>query len=194
MKPIIRLCLFMLSVIVCTSLRAQSPANKAAALHHKLLAEMIAIPAPNFTLKNLDGNVVSLKDLKGKVIVLDFWSTWCVPCKKSFPAMQLAVNTYKNDPSVKFLFIHTWETTKTPVEDVKKYMAQSGFNFQVLMDLKDEAGRNAAVEAYGVSAIPAKFIIDKAGNIVFKLTGFTGTDADALKEISERINLAKNHK
>ena len=155
---------------------------------------MIAVPAPNFTLKDLDGNVVSLKDLKGKVIVLDFWSTWCVPCKKSFPAMQLAVNTYKNDPAVKFLFIHTWETTKIPVEDVKKYIAQSGFNFQVLMDLKNETGRNAVVEDYGVSAIPAKFVIDKAGNIVFKLTGFTGTDADALQEISERIALAKNHK
>lgn len=155
---------------------------------------MIAVPAPNFTLKDLDGKVVSLKDLKGKVIVLDFWSTWCVPCKKSFPAMQLAVNAYKNDPAVKFLFIHTWETTKTPVEDVKKYIAQSGFNFQVLMDLKNETGRNAAVEDYGVSAIPAKFIINKAGNIVFKLTGFTGTDADALQEISERITLAKNHK
>ena len=155
---------------------------------------MIAVPAPNFTLKDLDGNVVSLKDLKGKVIVLDFWSTWCVPCKKSFPAMQLAVNAYKNDSAVKFLFINTWETTKTPVEDVKKYFAQSGFNFQVLMDLKNETGRNAAVEDYGVSAIPAKFVIDKAGNIVFKLTGFTGTDADALNEISERITLAKNHK
>lgn len=195
MKPFFRLCLLaMLCVLACTSLRAQSPASKADSLHKKLLAEMISLPAPNFTLKDLDGNVVSLKDLKGKVIVLDFWSTWCVPCKKSFPAMQLAVNTYKNDPAVKFLFIHTWETTKTPVEDVKKYIAQSGFNFQVLMDLKDGAGHNAAVEDYGVSAIPAKFVIDKVGNIVFKLTGFTGTDAAALEEISERINLAKNHK
>ncbi|NII83073.1 MULTISPECIES: TlpA family protein disulfide reductase [unclassified Pedobacter] len=195
MIPFFRLCLLaMLSVLACTSLQAQPPANKADALHKKLLAEMISLPAPNFTLKDLAGNVVSLKDLKGKVIVLDFWSTWCVPCKKSFPAMQLAVNTYKNDLSVKFLFIHTWETSKTPVEDVKKYIAQSGFNFQVLMDLKDEAGRNAAVEDYGVIAIPAKFVIDKAGNIVFKLTGFTGTDAAALQEISERITLAKNHK
>lgn len=155
---------------------------------------MISVPAPNFILKDLDGNTVSIKDLKGKIIVLDFWSTWCVPCKKSFPAMQLAVNAYKNDPGVKFLFIHTWETTKTPVDDVKKYITQSGFKFEVLMDLKDASGHNAAVEAYSVSAIPAKFIIDKAGNIVFKLTGFTGTDDAALAEISERIMLAKTHK
>jgi cytochrome c biogenesis protein CcmG/thiol:disulfide interchange protein DsbE len=195
MKPFLRLCLLAsLCLFACISVSAQTAVNKADSLHNKLLSEIIGLPAANFTLKDLDGNTVSLKDLKGKVIVLDFWSTWCVPCKKSFPAMQLAVNAYKNDPAVKFLFIHTWETTKTPVEDVKKYIAQSGFNFQVLMDLKDEAGRNAAVEAYGVSAIPAKFIIDKAGNIVFKLTGFTGTDAAALQEISERITLAKNHK
>ncbi|WP_230150061.1 TlpA family protein disulfide reductase [Pedobacter sp. Bi27] len=195
MKSFLRLCLLAsLCLFARISVSAQTAVNKADSLHNKLLSEMIGLPAANFTLKDLDGNAVSLKDLKGKIVVLDFWSTWCVPCKKSFPAMQLAVNTYKNDPSVKFLFIHTWETTKTPVEDVKKYIAQSGFNFQVLMDLKDETGHNAAVEDYGVSAIPAKFIIDKAGNIVFKLTGFTGTDAAALQEISERINLAKNHK
>jgi cytochrome c biogenesis protein CcmG/thiol:disulfide interchange protein DsbE len=195
MKPFLRLCLVAsMCLFAYISVSAQSPVSKADSLHNKLLTEMIAVQAPNFSLKDLGGNTVSLKDLKGKVIVLDFWSTWCVPCKKSFPAMQLAVNSYKNDPSVKFLFIHTWETTKTPIEDVKKYIAQSGFNFQVLMDLKDGSGRNAAVEDYGVSAIPAKFVIDKTGNIVFKLTGFTGTDADALKEISERITLAKNHK
>lgn len=195
MKPFSRLCLLAsLCLFACISVSAQTAVNKADSLQNRLLSEMITVPAPNFTLKDLDGNVVSLKDLKGKIVVLDFWSTWCVPCKKSFPAMQLAVNTYKNDPSVKFLFIHTWETSKTPVEDVKKYIAQSGFNFQVLMDLKDGAGRNAAVEDYGVGAIPAKFVIDKAGNIVFKLTGFTGTDAAALQEISERIKLAKNRK
>ncbi|RLJ75044.1 TlpA family protein disulfide reductase [Pedobacter alluvionis] len=195
MKSFLRLCLLAsLCLFARVSVSAQTAVNKADSLHNKLLSEIIAVPAPNFTLKDLDGNVVSLKDLKGKVIVLDFWSTWCVPCKKSFPAMQLAVNAYKNDPSVKFLFIHTWETSKTPVEDVKKYIAKSDFNFQVLMDLKNEAGRNAAVEDYGVSAIPAKFVIDKTGKIIFKLTGFTGTDADALEEISERITLAKNHK
>ncbi|QDW25339.1 TlpA family protein disulfide reductase [Pedobacter sp. KBS0701] len=194
MKPFLGLCLLAsLCVLARISVSAQTAVNKVDSLHNRLLSEMIAVPAPNFTLKDLDGNVVSLKDLKGKVIVLDFWSTWCVPCKKSFPAMQLAVNAYKNDPSVKFLFIHTWETSKTPIEDVKKYLAQSGFNFQVLMDLKDGAGRNAAVEDYGVSAIPAKFVIDKAGKIIFKLTGFKGTDAAALEEISERITLAKNH-
>ncbi|RBQ09017.1 TlpA family protein disulfide reductase [Pedobacter miscanthi] len=193
MKLFLRLCL-LLCVFMPIELWAQMPAGRADSLHNKLLSEMISVPAPNFILKDLDGNTVSIKDLKGKIIVLDFWSTWCVPCKKSFPAMQLAVNAYKNDPGVKFLFIHTWETTKTPVDDVKKYITQSGFKFEVLMDLKDASGHNAAVEAYSVSAIPAKFIIDKAGNIVFKLTGFTGTDDAALAEISERIMLAKTHK
>ncbi|WP_316845464.1 TlpA disulfide reductase family protein [Pedobacter psychrodurus] len=194
MKPFLRLGLLaLLCLCICISASAQTAISKTDSLHNKLLTEMIKLPSPGFTLKDLDGNTVSLKDLKGKVIVLDFWSTWCVPCKKSFPAMQLAVNAYKNDPSVKFLFIHTWETTKTPVDDVKKYIAQSGFKFEVLMDLKDSAGHNAAVENYGVSAIPAKLIINQAGNIVFKLTGFTGTDAAALEEIAERINLAKKH-
>lgn len=148
--------------------------------------------AAPFILKDLQGSTVALKDLKGKVVVLDFWATWCVPCKKSFPAMQMAVNKYKNDPEVKFLFIHTWETSKTPVADAKKYIDNSGFNFQVLMDTKDpKTQRNAAVDGYHVSSIPAKFIIDKKGNIAYRLTGFSGTNEDAVSELSAMIESAK---
>jgi thiol-disulfide isomerase/thioredoxin len=172
---------------------AQTTLKDKKTLHQQLLAEVLTEPAPHFSLKDQNGKQVSLGDFKGKVLVLDFWSTWCVPCKKSFPAMQLAQQKYTKDPSVKFLFIHTWETSKTATEEVKKYLASTGFDFQVLMDLKDTSGHNAMVESYQVSAIPAKFIIDKKGKIVFKLTGFTGSDEEAVAEISERIEIAKTH-
>ena len=161
-------------------------------IKREVAKKIIDIPAAMFNLKDVNGNTVSLADLKGKVVVLDFWATWCGPCKRSFPAMKMALNKYKNDPDVKFLFIHTWERDSTATLDAKKYVTDNNYPFEVLMDLKNPAtGLNEAVEAYKVSAIPAKFIIDKNGNIRFKLSGFEGGNDAAVEEISAMIELAK---
>lgn len=161
-------------------------------LQKRLTKTVMDEPAANFTLTDLQGNRVSLADLKGKVVVLDFWATWCVPCKASFPAMQMAINRYKDDPNVKFLFIHTWERTKTPIEDAKAYMADMKYNFQVLMDTKDpQTKANKVVDSYKVTGIPAKFVIDGKGNIRFKLNGFDGSNEAAVDEVSMAIDIAK---
>lgn len=163
----------------------------------KMLADlpkqMINQPAPTFTLKDVEGKTVSLAELKGKTVIVDFWATWCGPCKASFPAMQMAVNKYKNDPGVKFLFIHTWERDdKTPTENARKYVEEMKYNFQVLMDMKDQkTGANKVIESYKVTGIPTKFVIDKNGNIRFKLTGFSGGNDAAVEEVSAMIELSR---
>ena len=150
-------------------------------------------PAPSFTLMDLDGQAVSLDELKGKVVVLDFWATWCAPCIKSFPAMQMAVDKYKDDPAVEFLFINTWELREDPTDFVQQFLEKRGFDFTVLMDKKDPVSkRNPVVESYGVNGIPAKFIIDVDGNIRHKLTGFKGGDNEAqVQELSELIESSR---
>jgi thiol-disulfide isomerase/thioredoxin len=152
---------------------------------------MINQPAPAFVLKDVNGNTVSSDSLKGKVVILDFWATWCGPCKRSFPAMQMAVNKYKDNPNVKFLFIHTWEKGEgDATAAAKKYVDDNKYSFQVLMDLKDpETGSNNVVERFGISGIPTKFILDKNGNIRFRITGFSGSNEAAVKELSAMIDM-----
>lgn len=159
----------------------------------KVAKMIINKPSFDFTLTDVNGRPVSLHDLKGKTVILDFWATWCGPCKKSFPAMQLAVDKYKDDPNVKFLFIHTWERGKLdPAVDAKKYITDHNYSFEVLVDRKDPGtGINKVVSDYGVTGIPTKFIIDGNGAIRFQFTGFNAGDDAALAEISSMIEMCK---
>ncbi|HEX6428661.1 MAG TPA: TlpA disulfide reductase family protein [Niastella sp.] len=150
-------------------------------------------PGPTWELKDVNGNTVSSASLKGKTVVLDFWATWCGPCKRSFPAMQMAVNKFRDNPDVQFLFIHTWEKGEgDATAAAKKYVDDNKYSFRVLMDLKDEAsGTNKVVEGFGIQGIPTKFVLDKNGNIRFKVTGFSGSDEAAVEELSAMIDMVK---
>ncbi len=149
-------------------------------------------PAPAFTLGNIKGETVSLETLKGKVVILDFWATWCGPCKKSFPAMQMAVNKYKDDKNVVFLFIDTWERDKDPLPGVRTFIADNKYTFNVLLDQQDpQTKKYDVVENYKVSGIPTKFVIDGNGDVVYRLSGFSGGDDAAVEELSAMIASAR---
>lgn len=146
----------------------------------------VKLKAPVFELKDLEGKPVKLTDYAGKVVVLDFWATWCVPCKASFPAMQKAIEKYASDQSVVFLFIDTWEYSDNVDGVIKEFLERKKYSFRVVMDRKEEV-----VKLYGVDGVPAKFIIDKAGYIRFNMKGFNGTEEEAVGELAEMISLSR---
>ncbi|MBL1408156.1 TlpA disulfide reductase family protein [Sphingobacterium faecale] len=160
------------------------------AMVSKYKSEMIKKEAPQFTLVNRDGKTVSLSDYKGKVVVLDFWATWCGPCVMSFPGMQAAVNKYKGDQEVEFLFIDTWQREENYKELVGEFMTKNNYSFHVLFDeMKDNT--KATTTAYGVKGIPHKVVIDKEGFIRFESSGGSADVDKVVNEMETKIELAR---
>ena len=156
----------------------------------RLKKEMINEPAPAFTLTDLKGKKVSLASLKGKVVVIDYWATWCGYCIQSFPGMQKVVDKYANDKEAAIIFVDTWEnsfpTPEAKKKAVEEFLEKNKYRFNVLYDFDSKV-----VESYDVSGIPTKFILDKKGNIRFKAVGYDGNMEKLIEELSTMIDMLK---
>lgn len=168
----------------------ENEANKN--LKTEIEATMINEDAPDFNLKNTNGKNVSLASLKGKTVILDFWATWCGPCKASFPGMQEVVTKYKEDDDVVLLFIDTFESGDNRENLVTEFIAKNKYDFHVIYDELIENSRDFEVAGkYGVSGIPTKIIIDKNGKMRFKSVGYSGQTEKLVKEMDIMIDLLK---
>lgn len=145
---------------------------------------------PDFVLSDSKGNPVRISDFKGKTLVLDFWATWCGPCVKSLPAMQQAVDLYKTDNEVVFLFIHTWGKGND-LEEASKFFEQHQYRMNLFIDSRNADGSYAGATALKVKGIPQKMVVDKQGIIRFASSGFNSGEYQTVVELKAMIEKAK---
>jgi peroxiredoxin len=134
-------------------------------------------PAPGWELKDVEGKPVSFSQFKGKVVVLDFWATWCGPCRSEIPGYVKLQEKYK----AKGLVIIGVSLDQEGPDVVKKFMADFHLNYQIVM------GDDDVVQAFGgVDEIPTTFIIDREGRIRDKKVGAMKT-ADYEKVLAQYL-------
>ncbi len=126
--------------------------------------EAAADLAPDFTVYDEAGNELRLSDLRGKNVIINFWATWCPPCRSELPDFDAA--WAERGEEIVFLMIDLTDGTDETRETVRAFLDETGYGFPVYYDEAFEAA-----EAYGVSAIPTTVLIDREGRILARQLG-----------------------
>lgn len=136
--------------IVYTSLLFPLPAAQGT-----ISAPREGFQAPDFTLSALDGSSITLSDMAGKVVFINFWATWCPPCEAEMPAIQ---SLHESSPEVIILAVNA--TNQDSLEEVRRFVTERQLTFPILLDQDGQVGR-----LYETNALPSSFFIDKKGVI-----------------------------
>ncbi len=140
------------------------------------------LPAPDFTVYDGDGNPVKLSDFFGKPIIVNFWATWCPPCKSELPHFEKKFAEYGDE--IEFLMVNLTDGGRDTVEVVKEFVAEGGYTFPVYYDTE-----YSAAMTYGTSSIPVTVFIDADGDLLGGITG--AMDIDTLQQCID-ITLGKD--
>jgi peroxiredoxin len=135
--------------------------------------------AAPFKLTDLKGDAVSLAALRGKVVFLNIWATWCAPCREEMPSMEKLYERMRGDKD--FVMLAVSQDTGSRAE-VMAYVKKHGYHFDVLLD-----PNNVVAEAYRVSGVPETFIIDRSGRIVAHHSGAFDWSQPAIRDALEEL-------
>ena len=120
--------------------------------------------APDFTVYTAGGEAVKLSDLRGKPVVLNFWASWCPPCKAEMPDFEAAFIRHGED--VQFVMVNMTDGSEETVQTASAFISSQGYTFPVYFDTA-----YSAANAYQVRSIPATYFIDAEGNLVAQFIG-----------------------
>ena len=120
--------------------------------------------APDFTVYDGEGNAVSLSSLRGKPVVVNFWASWCGPCKSEMPDFQKAWEEHSGE--VHFMIVNMTDGMQETLEKAKAYVAKEGYTFPVFFDTDLDAAMT-----YGVNAIPATYFVAADGSLIARASG-----------------------
>lgn len=136
-----------------------------------------SILAPDFTLEDLSGKRLSLKSLRGKVIFLNFWATWCVPCRQEMPTMEKLHRERKKD-GLEVVAVNYRESK----EEVRKFIGELGLTFTVLLDKDGKVS-----EEYGIWSLPLSYFIARRGVFAGKVIGYRKWDTPEAKTFFDAL-------
>ncbi len=135
----------------------------------------VGTQAPAFAAVDDDGNDASLPAYRGRIVVLDFWATWCKPCREASPYVQQLHERFAGNDGVVVLGVHYDDKG-----DPAGYMAEHGYTYPVILDGSE------VVATYGIRRIPTFLVIDRDGTVIHNQVGFHGpTDVETIAEVVE---------
>jgi thiol-disulfide isomerase/thioredoxin len=161
MRQRLLLCIALVGLVGCHSASPPQPIKHVA-------AGEIGSSLPDFSVKDLEGSPLSSADLRGKVVLIDFWATWCQPCKKEMPGYQKLVDEYG---SRGFVVIGFKFDTMPDMEDPVEFAKAIGVHYPLAVateDLKQKFG--------GIEGLPTTMLYDRQGVLRMKVIGFEYTD------------------
>lgn len=145
------------------------------------------LPAPDFTLVDQYGETHTLSDYKGQAVFLNFWATWCPPCRAEMPDIQALYEELQGEESPEVVVLgvagpHIYGNEGS-AEDIASFLTESGYTYPTVMDAD-----GSLMRAYGITAFPTTFMIDKEGQVAGYVTGMISRDImdDIIAQTLER--------
>ncbi|MFW5663383.1 MAG: TlpA disulfide reductase family protein, partial [Bacteroidota bacterium] len=136
-------------------------------------------------LKTLDGRIIDLIDLRGKITIMNFWASWCGPCQAMMPAVDSLYSEYDEDPDVEVVAVNIWEQSADREQAIKNFLKDVESRFPVAYDDLDVLPRR-----FGITGLPVTVFLDEEGYLRFKYEGYSNID-DFMIACFDRVNLLK---